>query len=290
MHTTTTITLDAIRTDGGTQPRADLDLALCEEYRAALEEGATFPPVVVFYDGVERWIADGFHRLAAHRLAGRETIEAVVHQGTVRDAQLWSFGANDEHGKRRTNADKRRAVEAMLRDSEWAAWSDREIARRCKVTHPFVAKLRASLVTVTSERTVTRAGVTFTMDTSAIGMSEARALAEAIIDAPIPLVPGAHAVADTASESWLVLLRESERDAGFYWIGAVQTPREVGVAEPGGQSVATKRPVRADMVRAYLLRMGVPIGALEWLECEREAVRWLGASLKRAPWDLEWGS
>jgi hypothetical protein len=34
------------------------------------------------------------------------------------------------------------AVLALLRNPEWAEWSDREIASRCGVTHPFVAKLR----------------------------------------------------------------------------------------------------------------------------------------------------
>jgi hypothetical protein len=66
---------------------------------------------------------------------------------------LYSVGANAHHGLRRTNADKRRAVEMLLRDEEWRGWSDREIARRCAVTHPFVGKIRdeLSLVTITSE-------------------------------------------------------------------------------------------------------------------------------------------
>ena len=40
---------------------------------------------------------------------------------------------NADHGKRRSNADKRRAVEMMLKDSEWGKWSDREIAAKCAV-------------------------------------------------------------------------------------------------------------------------------------------------------------
>lgn len=44
-----------------------------------------------------------------------------------------------------------RAVETLLRDEEWSRWSDRRIAREAHVTHPFVIKLRESLVTVTSE-------------------------------------------------------------------------------------------------------------------------------------------
>jgi hypothetical protein len=37
---------------------------------------------------------------------------------------------------------KRRAVLTLLNDPEWAAWSDREIARQCAVTQPFVSSIR----------------------------------------------------------------------------------------------------------------------------------------------------
>lgn len=40
-----------------------------------------------------------------------------------------------------------------MNDGEWVRWSGREIARRAGVAHPFVGKLRSSLVTDTSERT-----------------------------------------------------------------------------------------------------------------------------------------
>ncbi|QXD15805.1 hypothetical protein GQ464_002330 [Rhodocaloribacter litoris] len=103
-----------------------------------------------------------------------------------RDAILHSVGANAEHGLRRTGADKRRAVMTLLQDEEWRRWSDREIARRCRVSHPFVAKMRADTCNVSSistERTFKhwRGGVT-TMDTSRIGggASEVRLAGEAI--------------------------------------------------------------------------------------------------------------
>src|SRR5262245_56730796 len=37
---------------------------------------------------------------------------------------------------------QRHAVNIMLADEEWAQWSDREIARRCAVSQPFVSGLR----------------------------------------------------------------------------------------------------------------------------------------------------
>lgn len=125
--------------------------AAAVEYSEAMQEGASFPPVVVFHDGETYWLADGFHRVEAARMAGFDSIQAEIRHGSKRDARLHAVGANQAHGLRRSNADKRRAVMAILEDPEWNAWSDREVAARCGVTHPFVAKLRgAEVVTVTT--------------------------------------------------------------------------------------------------------------------------------------------
>lgn len=48
----------------------------------------------------------------------------------MRDAILYSCGANDRHGLRRTNEDKRRAVKKSLEDPEWSGWSSNKIAER----------------------------------------------------------------------------------------------------------------------------------------------------------------
>lgn len=145
------VNLDAIRVDGDTQARAaGLDLGTVAEYVTALEDGATFPPVTVIAEGSDLWLADGFHRVEAHRRAGRETIAAVVTEGTRRDAVLVACTANATHGLRRTNADKRRAVARLLADPEWATWSDREIGRHCGVSNTMVSNMRAELVAVST--------------------------------------------------------------------------------------------------------------------------------------------
>lgn len=87
----TRLPLAAIRTDGGTQPRAEISDEIVDEYTEALED---LPPVTVFYDGTTYWLADGFHRFRAHEKAGRPKIAADVKQGTLRDAVLFSVGAN----------------------------------------------------------------------------------------------------------------------------------------------------------------------------------------------------
>lgn len=145
------IKIDTIRTDGGTQSRAEMNQTVVEEYAEAIAGGAKFPPIVVFADGDAHWLADGFHRVAAARAAGRKTIEAEVLEGGQRDAVLYSVGANVSHGLRRTNEDKRRAVRVLLEDPEWSTWSDREIARRAGVGPDLVGTVRRSLSVNDSE-------------------------------------------------------------------------------------------------------------------------------------------
>lgn len=147
--------LSAIRLDGGTQSRAEIHAQTVAEYADAID---ALPPVVVFYDGADYWLADGFHRAEAHRRAQRETITADVRDGSRRDAVLFSVGANGTHGLRRRNADKRRAVETLLRDEEWGAKSDRWIAERCGVGHQLVASARAELDESSSSRPAPRTG------------------------------------------------------------------------------------------------------------------------------------
>ncbi|MFA5424731.1 MAG: hypothetical protein WC374_12835 [Phycisphaerae bacterium] len=139
------IAIDKIKLDERTQPRQEIDEDLVDEYRLAIEDGAKLPPVVVFFDGCHYWLADGYHRYHAESAIGSKEILAEVYNGGLREAILYSVGANDEHGKRRTLADKRKAAETLLADGEWGNWSDHEIARQCKVSNHFIAKIRDRL-------------------------------------------------------------------------------------------------------------------------------------------------
>lgn len=137
---------DQIRTDGGTQMRVGpYHDDILSDYGEVITGGGQLPPVTVFHDGSDYWLADGFHRLKAHKNADVREIEAEVREGSKRDAILHAVGANTSHGLRRTNADKRRAVETLLRDEEWSRWSDREIARRAGVSHNFVNTVRPAI-------------------------------------------------------------------------------------------------------------------------------------------------
>jgi ParB-like chromosome segregation protein Spo0J len=171
------INLNVIRIDGGTQPRERINMEAVGDYAEAIKVGIEFPAVVVFHDGVEHWLADGFHRYHAHKQAGKASIEADVRSGTQLDAKLYAVGANGAHGLRRSNEDKRRAVQMVLDEPTWHSWSDRKIAEACGVDHKTVAACRAASgeipqIAAAPVRTVERAGKTFQQDTSRIGKSK----------------------------------------------------------------------------------------------------------------------
>jgi hypothetical protein len=169
------LALAAIQIDGGTQSRANVNDQVVNEYAEAIKSGATFPPIVVFYDGKKHWLADGFHRFHAYQKIGREKVAADVRQGTRRDAILHSVGANETHGLRRTRDDKRRAVLTLLNDAEWSAKPETWIAETCRVSRTLVRAVLAERPHLVQKqdrstvREVTRGGTTYTMQTAGIG-------------------------------------------------------------------------------------------------------------------------
>ena len=128
-----------------TQSRYALNQEVVAEYAEAMAGGVAFPPVAVFEDGDQYWLGDGFHRLEAIKTLGKAGISAEVRQGDKKDALLYAIGANRNHGLRRNNDDKRRAVELALSLPELAALSSRDLGARCGVSHTFVAETRKAL-------------------------------------------------------------------------------------------------------------------------------------------------
>lgn len=172
------IQIDLIRMDGGTQPRQGISWEIAYEYGDLMAEGVKLPPVTVFYDGSEYWLADGFHRVHAAKSQDIADITADVFQGTLEDAQWYSFGANKSHGLMRSNDDKQRAVQAALRHPKCAGLSDRAIAKHVGVSHPTVSQWREKLSGKDCQigidkRTATRNGTTYEINTSNIGKSRA---------------------------------------------------------------------------------------------------------------------
>ncbi len=135
--------LDAIRLDAGTQTRAHIDDVTVGEYAEAMARGDCFPPVVVFQNDGEFILADGFHRVKARHRAGHKHLPAEIRQGSRKDALRFALGANDGHGLRRTNGDKRRAVEMAL--TEFGNLSDRLLSGMCGVSVTTIGNIRHQL-------------------------------------------------------------------------------------------------------------------------------------------------
>ena len=156
-----------------------LDSVIVQSYADDMESGSIFPAVEIVSDGQSSWLVDGQHRLEAVKKLGHETITANVTEGDYRDALLKSCATNAEHGKRRTNEDKRRKVMMLLEDKVFKEknWSDLEIARHCKVSNHFVKKQRnhtRNIPSMETERTFIhpKTGKPTTMNTTNIGKSQ----------------------------------------------------------------------------------------------------------------------
>ena len=183
------IQLSAIRIDGGTQSREALNQATVAEYAEAMTEGVTFPPITLFFDGSNHWLVDGFHRYFAAKQVGFTDMPAEVRDGTQLDAQWASYTVNKDHGLRRSNADKRKAVMGALAHPYGKAKSDNQIAKELGVHHSTVGDIRRSLADsasdVPAERTyTTKHGTTAVMKTDKIG--KAKPAVRPVASAPAP--------------------------------------------------------------------------------------------------------
>ena len=136
--------IGALVLDAKLQSRIEIDEVTVSEYADSIKAGDEFPPVLVYFDGINYYLTDGYHRYHAHKRAEKVSILCDVVNGTFRDAVLRATGVNSKHGMRRTHADKRKAVMTLLDDFEWSDWSNAEIARQCGVSPTFVANLRDS--------------------------------------------------------------------------------------------------------------------------------------------------
>jgi hypothetical protein len=134
--------IGALVMDERLQSRTEINEDTVSDYAEAILNGADFPPVLVYFDGINYYLTDGYHRLLAHKRAEKVSILCSVVQGTLRDAVFHSTGVNAAHGMRRTHADKRKAVMTLLDDFEWEGMGNSQIAKHCHVSPTFVSDLR----------------------------------------------------------------------------------------------------------------------------------------------------
>jgi hypothetical protein len=163
--------LGSIRIDGGTQAREAIDQATVDDYAEAMLRLETFPPVVVYHDGANTWLADGFHRWHAAKKTGVQTLDVEWRVGTVEMARLYAASANKSHGLKRTAGDKRRAIEMVLSTPECRRWKQEQIAKHCGVARSWVAEVMGKCRSDTSpsqkeKRAAVEAAVTETPEAS----------------------------------------------------------------------------------------------------------------------------
>ncbi len=245
------IAISKIRIDGGTQPRKGLDDATVALYTDDVKAKAKFPPVIVYYDGASYWLADGFHRLQAHKNAQKRSILADVRQGNLREAILHSAGANATHGLRRSNDDKKRAVMCLLNDPEWSEWSDRAIAKRCNVSQPFVSKLRAdtdNVISIERKFTHPKTGETSTMKTGNIGIQVKQVIIQWILDGyntsdPATIASHARYIAKhkESDPTNMLLLYLSINGINVNWTAVVDELTTIGLEQ---QAIANEKIVK----------------------------------------------
>ena len=147
-----TISLNQIRFDAGTQSRlggndANTVHRYAEDMQGGMWDFGRSPLPLLFFDGKHYYPGDGHHRIQAALMSGLSELICDVKPGSHRDAQFYSnTEANKYHGKQLTRKDKRNRVQNLLLDEEWMLMSDREIARQCGVSAPFVGTIRKALI------------------------------------------------------------------------------------------------------------------------------------------------
>jgi hypothetical protein len=105
------------------------------------------PPITVLPVGRKYYVMDGHHRLAAHDMAGKKTIEAEVFTGSLKEAARAALRANN---KSRTNMSKpdRLAAAWRLVKQEDPEDSIATIANDCGISPSSVDNMRAALRTL----------------------------------------------------------------------------------------------------------------------------------------------
>lgn len=143
------VDLSTIRIDGGTQPRESIDQKTVDEYAESYAALVKMPPVVIYFDGANAWLADGFHRYHAAKKSGVQAIDADWREGTLDMAKFYAAGANVGHGLRRKDADKKRAIIMLLETTEGKKWSTQhggieKIRKHCGVSQPYASEVVAN--------------------------------------------------------------------------------------------------------------------------------------------------
>jgi hypothetical protein len=163
--------LSVIRIDGDTQARVAVNEEVVRQYSERMAEGEKFPAIIIFHDGSDYWLADGYHRYFAAKKLDMQEIEAEIETGTVSDAMLYAFGANSKRGLSMSDDDIRNVIRRMLEHEEWGKWSNNAIGRHVGVSSMTVGRVKASMQgeKETKKTYINKQGNKGVMDTRNIG-------------------------------------------------------------------------------------------------------------------------
>jgi len=116
-----------------------------EEYAEIYRRGKIkMPPIDVFTpDNKVFLLGDGAHRTFAVIATKARHIEATIHKGGREEALRFALTANDRHGIRRSNMDKRFAIREAVK--QWPKCSDSQIAAICVVDNHTVKDVREAM-------------------------------------------------------------------------------------------------------------------------------------------------
>ena len=139
------ITLDMISVRPEFLARSEHQQDKVQELANLIKDGLEPSPITLVGADQEKILADGLLRYEAHKLAGKEKIEAIIFEGSERDVFLLSVYKNANHGLRLNHKDKRRSAIKLLTDPEWSLWSSNVIAKFLGVSHTFINNVRKEL-------------------------------------------------------------------------------------------------------------------------------------------------
>lgn len=141
-----------------------LDDSVVESYVAIIEnaedDNHPFPGVILYVDDPQHinesttfYLADGFHRLQAHIIAGENIINGIIRGGGKESAIKFAEEANLEHGLQLSNADKKNILFRALsrKDPEWLQLSNVSLGSKLGVSEASIRRWVNEYTTSTND-------------------------------------------------------------------------------------------------------------------------------------------
>lgn len=154
IQTTRRINFEMINATPDLMMRVELSKDKIAEYAEAMKLGAEFPPLDCAEVDGELMLYDGFLRYAAYKKQRVTDVAVRIRVAASHDdAVLWAVQAGAYQDLKRTNADKQKAVKALLATDQYRNMTNVEIANAAGVDPSMVQKHRTKMrddkVTVT---------------------------------------------------------------------------------------------------------------------------------------------